>query len=201
MQATELLSFIYDQTGCPDATSRRKSLNIEMQNLENSGKHCLKCPGHCCTFEHNSMLIDPLQALELYVYLEKNQMLEKSLSRLKENINQFRLDKEFLLGRGKELRRYYTCPFFKHESCGCPIAPEFKPYGCLAFNPFKSNVELPGSCESNISLLESRNQKFESFEIEANIFLKNRLHIYWDKKPIPVAILELHRQLGEEKNN
>ena len=195
MYATKLLSFVYDETSCPDASLRRSSLIREMKNLENEGKHCFQCPGHCCTFEHNSMLIDPLQALELYVYLDSNNMLESTLTKLRQNIIDFRLDKDFLLGRGKQIRRYYTCPFFKHESCGCPIDPSFKPYGCLAFNPTVTNVSLPGSCTSNISILESRSQDYERYENQANEIIKNQLKIYWDKKPIPVALVELYEQV------
>lgn len=197
MRATKLLSNLYLETSCPDAKIRREYLNKEMKSLELQGKDCSNCPGHCCTFEHNSMLIDPLQALELYAYLEKNKMIDSTLDKLRHNIVQFRLDKDFLLGRGKQLRRYYTCPFFKHQACGCPIDPNSKPYGCLAFNPQVENVKEAGHCVSNTSLLENRSQEFKSYEVEANRLLKHKLKLYWDKKPIPVALIEVDKNIKE----
>ncbi|HAZ11312.1 MAG: hypothetical protein A2X86_20460 [Bdellovibrionales bacterium GWA2_49_15] len=50
-------------------------------------------------------------------------------------IQEFRLDKDIFVKAGTRLRRHYTCPFFTDHQLGCSIPPEFKPLGCLAFNP------------------------------------------------------------------
>jgi hypothetical protein len=195
MRAQDLLEDIH--LSCPDATTRRQSLTTEMKELEKKEQDCMQCPGHCCTYQNNSMLVDPFQALELWVYLERNGLLEKYLPILKKNIQEFRLDKEVFIGKGREFRRYYTCPFFKQTNCGCPIDPNYKPYGCLAFNPLEKGVTESGHCESNLDLLQQRDDKFGDIEQRVNQRIKDELGLYWDKKSIPVALIELSKKLSE----
>lgn len=195
MRANKLLRETYQKWSCPDAHSRRDSINSKMFEINAQGFNCNNCSGMCCTFENNSMQVDPIQALELVCYLESKGLIDKYKESILKSIEDFRLDKELSLGKGRQLRRYYTCPFFMQQSCGCPISPSFKPYGCLAFNPLEKGVSLDGKCESDIDLLEKRENSFFEIEQRVNNYLREELKLYWIKKPMPTAVLEIIEKL------
>lgn len=186
---SELQSHVLEMT--ESSYLRREILIDEMSSLEEQKKDCFSCSGMCCTYEFNSMLITPLECFEMLSYLVKENRVNKVLiDRLKENASEFRLDKEMFSGKGKELRRYYTCPFFKNENKGCSISRSSKPYGCLGFNPLEENINSEGKCTSNLSKLEQRNLEFINKEKLASDYLSRELGIYWDKKTISVALIE-----------
>lgn len=191
-KAEILLADIYKK--CPDSYERRRSLLDQMKGLDSKGVNCNGCSGFCCTYQYNSMKVDPLQALELYVYLEKNNFINSNfLEKLKSTISDYRLDYEPYIGASKSLRRYYTCPLYKHgETLACPIEFEYKPYGCLAYNPKNPNTQLPDQCGSELSALELREKKFESYEMLANEKLNNFLKLNWKKNYLPVALQQIH---------
>jgi Fe-S-cluster containining protein len=192
VKTKKYLDHIYDQFSLNHGAERRRPLISEMDDLGAEKVNCYSCSGKCCTYMANSVQIDPLQTLELldFLIIEKRWNNETRKT-LEQNIIDFRLDNEILLGRGKALRRYYTCPFFVGGGKGCSIDPKSKPYGCLGFNPSVENAEEGNGCHSNRSLLEAREDQFQSLEEKANQYLKRELNIYWEKKPIPVALLEL----------
>lgn len=175
---------------------RRLSLIEKMSELEAQSKDCMSCSGMCCTYEFNSMLITPLEAFELISYLAQADRIDKNLvENLSDNIKKFRLDRDFNLGHKRELRRYYTCPFFKNKSVGCSISRGAKPYGCLGFNPEESKVKKEGNCSSNFEILEQREQEFYSEELKLNKIIAQELDLQWTKKTIPVAINEFINKL------
>jgi hypothetical protein len=182
---------IYEQYNISLAQERRKTLIDNMQNLISEKKDCFSCKGYCCTYQNNSMQVTPLEALDAYYYLDRNNLINSDLIQsLKETIQKFRLDIEVPTRNGKFLRRYYTCPFFKEGSKGCGLSLEDKPYGCLGFNPKETGVKTEGYCESDQDLLEQRQNLFFE-ESEYNETLKNTLDIYWDKRNLPWAIINL----------
>lgn len=159
-----------------------------MNHLEQMNITCESCTGRCCTYQANSMQITALETEDLYQYLvSSNLWTDLLVSKLKESITEYRLDKEISTGRNSNFRRSYTCPFFKHESLGCPIPPEFKPYGCLAFNADSLGVKDGEDCSSKLGLLEQRESPKEDKE---NSTLKENYQYHWDKLPIPMALLE-----------
>lgn len=167
-----------------------------MSKTIQSGKDCFSCVGHCCTFEHNSMRVTPLEALDTVEYLASNDRINKELiQELEGCIKRYRLDKEVLTGRGQELRRYYTCPFYKKEKLGCTIGKHHKPYGCLAFNPLKKEVTVSGHCVSDQKVLLENAERFTQSESELNEKLKSEFQLYWDKKDLPSAVLYLIKRL------
>ena len=104
-----------------DSYSRRENIIKAMQELESEGTDCSKCPGFCCTYYHNSMQVTPLEAIEILIDLIAQKRLNEELvNRLHENANNYRLNVEVTDGRGRVLRRNYTCPFFKDQNLGCP---------------------------------------------------------------------------------
>lgn len=173
---------------------RRKCLKEKMSVLETQGYHCFDCTGAwCCTFEYNSMRVTPLEAYDLYSYLEKNNLINDELiEKLIQCQKHYRLDKEISAGRGTELRRTYTCPFFAGETLGCTISRDAKPYGCLAFNALEKGVRSRGYCESNKELLESQDRANDS-DKKMNQLLIDELKLNWSKKDIPTALLSLLR--------
>lgn len=188
-QFTKIQSTLKDMASLP--YDRRKLLIKEMSNLEDDKKDCFSCSGMCCTYEYNSMLVTPVECFEMLNYLVKEgRVNEELVSRLKANITQYRLDKDMYSTKGKEFRRYYTCPFFKNENKGCSISRSSKPYGCLGFNPNEQNISTPGKCGSNLVNLQSREDEFISEESVANEYLSKELNLYWVKKPISVALVE-----------
>jgi Fe-S-cluster containining protein len=165
----------------------RDILNSKMHEINKSGKDCASCVGHCCTYQANSMQITPLETQDLYDYLQRKERInDKLIQSLKECVKEFRLDKEIFISKGKSLRRTYTCPFYKGESLGCSISIHSKPYGCLAFNPLEQKVSEFGKCSSDQALLEQVN-----FPKQLNQKIKESYQFDWEKKPIPLALLEL----------
>jgi Fe-S-cluster containining protein len=193
-----LLEDIYKKHGLENSEIRREVLNKSMQSLNKLGKDCSKCSGLCCTYAHNSMLITPLEALELYNYLVRKNRVSNTLVRsLEKSIEEFRLDKEFNLGAGREFRRNYTCPFFNNGSLGCSVSPKYKPYGCLGFNPTQVDVSEAGHCKVYSEVHEEREMSFIQKEDQVNRELKERLGFYWTKKNIPSALLDLIKRLKQ----
>ncbi len=178
------------------AKVRRSSLINQMHALNDEGKNCSSCKGYCCTYHNNSMQVTPLEAVDAYLYLKENKMInEELILLLEENIKRYRLDVEVPTKGGGALRRYYTCPFYAPGSKGCHLSLEDKPYGCLAFNPLKKSVSEEGNCESNQNLLQKRfDQNIQ--ETEHNEILKSYLGLYWNKRNLPWALLELIKQLN-----
>ena len=163
-----------------------------MMNLAETEINCSSCKAPCCTFKKNSMRITPLEAKELYNYLSENEKLnEELINRLQECIKEFRLDVTLLMGKRNSFRRTYTCPFFKNQSLGCSIPNQFKPYGCLAFNPTQVGVLDGEGCESNVNLLNMR-EVIDSDEEDLNFQVKQQMKLSWDKESIPVAILDFY---------
>ena len=172
-----------------------------MGSLNAQGKNCFQCSGLCCTADHNSMQVDPVQALELLAWLESQERLESGLIELlQKSISDFRLDKEFFVGRGRELRKHFTCPFFAGKAKGCSVSRYAKPYGCLGFNPYEANVSAPGKCASNLKTLVKRENAFSEREEKANEMIRNKLNLYWQKKNLPVALVETLKALGLTEN-
>lgn len=174
------------------SSERRQILVDEMAYLEHKGVHCFECTGECCTFTSNSMQTTPIEAVEVAIYLlEKNRVNGELLKALKSNIRSYRLDSIPGNGQRSFMRRTYTCPFFLGKSKGCSLSRSIKPYGCLGFNPNIEGQKEGGDCGSNIALLEQREARFEKMESRLNTYLKEKLNLYWDKLPFPVALLDV----------
>lgn len=153
-------------------TNPRAPLIAAMKADAEKGLHCGSCVGTCCTFVANSMQVDEIQANDMKTWLvEQDRWNEELFVKLEECIEEFRLDREI---SNMRVRRTYTCPFYTGAKLGCSIAPEVKPYGCLAFNPRTTGVTNGGECRSDQALLESLDVK-----------------LVGEKKPIPVALLAL----------
>lgn len=172
------------------AASRRSLIVKKMKELEHEGVHCQGCEGNCCTFQHNSMQIDLLEAFELYCYLVRHRKLDIEI--IEATISEYRLG--YFMTASRDLRRGYTCPFFAGEELGCKISPNSKPYGCLAFNP------IPGGqkkidCQSARGPLDQRALIWKEVEKAGIDYLKQELEIFWEKETIPVAIWEIFNQL------
>lgn len=168
--------------------NRRSPLLESMNNLENQNISCRDCTGRCCTYQANSMQMTAIETEELYNYLIENNLWTDDLEKkLQDCITEFRLDKEISTGKNSNFRRSYTCPFFKHESLGCPLPAQIKPYGCLAFNANSSGVKDGEDCSSDLELLEKRESEEETIENEK---LRESKGYYWEKLPIPMALLE-----------
>ncbi|MGE3609268.1 MAG: hypothetical protein AB7I27_06745 [Bacteriovoracaceae bacterium] len=171
---------------------RRKILIHRMEELESQGMGCLGCPGTCCTFEANSMMIEPLEAFEIISYLKDKNLLNDELKdQLKDSVTKFRLEHKPLKGKSY-LRKTYTCPFFEYQELGCPLPREIKPYGCLAFDSHHPELKASEHCYSEVELLERiDNQKNLNEEI------KTKYQLYWDKSPIPTALLDLWDKIND----
>ena len=171
------------------SSDRREVILSVMRDQFSQGKNCNGCQGYCCTSFHNSMQVTILEAFDLFFYLKReNRLTQELVDNLKSNIKKYRLDYVINTGRNSSFRRSYTCPFFVAGSKGCTIDPEFKPYGCLAFNPLKENVSTEGYCASNLKLLENRESLKDD---QLNLKLKSDLRLSWEKESIPVALLNL----------
>lgn len=120
---------------------------------------------------------------DLYNYLNQaGRITPELIESLKQCVSDYRLDKFF--GDGKRtLRKTYTCPFYTPGPKGCSIPLEYKPYGCLAFNPTQSEVSDGSACQSDQELLIKR-------EVMAGVDAKVSEKIWWEKLPMPVALLE-----------
>jgi Fe-S-cluster containining protein len=156
--------------------------------LDAQTNRCGSCEGFCCTYQSNSMKVTPVEALDMIEYLKENDRWnEETIESLKKTIEEFRLDKVIALKRGQDLRRTYTCPFFTGDKLGCSIAPEYKPYGCLAFNPTEDGISEWGKCNSQVEILKERENIDED---QYNDYLRQFYHLHWQKEPIPIALLD-----------
>lgn len=153
---------------------------------EAAGLSCKGCAGTCCTFEANSMMVTPMEAIDLMTYLEVSGKKEETLrARIEESVRVYRLDHAPGNGKRSYLRKTYTCPFFGFKELGCPLPREVKPYGCLAFNTHHPQEKAGSFCYSDKELLEKL-----IFDDE-NAELKKKYNILWDKSPLPTALLDL----------
>ena len=192
MNIRKKLEDLYNKYELAKSEIRRDLLNESMAELNSQGKDCSNCSGICCTFAHNSMLITPLEAMELLGYLsDKNRLNEELVNSLKKSVQEYRLDKELNLGGGREFRRNYTCPFFNNGSLGCSISPKYKPYGCLGFNSTKPKVNEAGHCKVYTEVHEQREEIYQEKEDHINQELREHYNLYWNKKNIPSALLDL----------
>jgi len=174
--------------------TRRRLLLERMNFLESQGMGCLGCPGTCCTFEANSMLMTPLEAKELFDYLRDKEMLTIELKeKLLSSTKTYRLVPKYLHERSY-LRKTYTCPFFNHQELGCPLPREVKPYGCLAFDSHHKELKASEHCYSETDLLEQRELRHPE-ENQMNEDLRRELGLIWEKAPIPNALLDLWDKL------
>lgn len=174
----------------PAAPARRAPLIQEMHRLQAQGHHCAACTGVCCTFVANSMQITPVEALDLRDWLITQNRWDSSLKAdLQACVKKFRLDQDVSDGH-RSLRRTYTCPFYSPGPKGCSIAPEHKPYGCLAFNARAPNLTHGGNCASDQALLEQLSTR-NALEQTRNLELKAEFGWLTDKAPLPVALLQI----------
>jgi hypothetical protein len=165
---------------------RRQQLLDQMRGLKSSQIGCAKCSGVCCTFVANSMQITPVEAQDLYNFLVSENRFDAT--ELMKNAERFGLTRpEVGDGRRGFSRRRYTCPFKSDKNLGCTIPPKHKPYGCLGFNPQREGAVEGDGCDSDQELLDRREN---DEEIEQNIELKSVLDIDWDKKEIPLALID-----------
>ncbi len=177
--------------------SRRRLIDKPMQELMNEGLDCLSCSGCCCTFVKNSMMITPVESVDICLDLYSRDLVNDSLlHKLQETIDHFRLDQPVAGdGRRSFSRRRYTCPFFNEQRPSCGVSRSYKPYGCLAFNPQKAGVSDGESCQSYQDLL--KNQEKQSKEEHAvNDQLVSFWGLDWQKKPLPVAVLDVLKHLS-----
>lgn len=172
---------------------RRKNLIDRNEELESLGMGCNGCSGTCCTYEANSMMVTPVEAVELMEYLKTSGQFNDELKiRLQETVTKYRLDQGLGNGKRSFLRRTYTCPFFNHKELGCPIPREVKPFGCIAFNSHHVELKAGEHCYSEKEILEKR-EILAIDEAVLNEELKQKHHLYWDKVPMPVALLDFFR--------
>jgi Fe-S-cluster containining protein len=169
---------------------RRQILIDEMNSLESADKSCRGCQGNCCTYEANSMMVTPIEAVELMDYLRAQNLLNDELkNKMVETVSKYRLNHSAGNGRKSYLRRTYTCPFFNHGEFGCPLPREVKPYGCLAFNSHHEILKADENCFSDIALLKKHDH--ETTDDALNEGLRVRHSLFWDKTPLPLALLDL----------
>ena len=190
MKISKLLSIIYNDD-YPSPKKRRELLIDNMNSLIAKEKSCTKCPGYCCTKKFNSMQISNIEAIDIYYYLESSKLLEQTVDSIKESIINFRLDKEVFMGKNEKMRRSYTCPFYNHKSLGCLIPAEYKPYGCLAFNPLSINVTTENMCSSDTVIQEKRHQDYELIEKKLNIIINTHHFLEDAKDSIPNKLIKL----------
>lgn len=177
-----------------EASLRRAPLLKEMDRLASEDKHCAACPGHCCTAVANSMQTTPLETLDVLNFLRASGRWTDELKlTLQANVAKFRLDQIPGNGRKNFLRRTYDCPFFAGSSLGCTLERTIKPYGCLGFNPTASKETQGDSCGSNQDLLAQREDVWAT-EAAENTKLKAQYSLWWEKLPLPLALLEAERQ-------
>lgn len=179
---------------------RRAPLQERMDCLDKSQIKCSNCTGKCCTLVANSMMLTPIEAMDLRLYLYENWLWNDELKeKLRQCIKDFRLGETLDLGRGRSFRRTYTCPFYMTTFPGCPLPTEVKPYGCLAFNPTKGKPTDGEGCSSDMELLGKRESQMPK-ETEINQVLKDDLKLTWDKLPIPLALLEIDKKFENESS-
>lgn len=135
------------------------------------------------------MLLTPLEAYELFNYLKTSGLLTQELKdKLNTAITTYRLEPKYPKMRSY-LRKTYTCPFFGHMELGCPLPREIKPYGCLAFDSHHIELKASEHCYSEIELLEERERRHPE-EAELNQQIQKDFNIFWEKSPIPNALLD-----------
>ena len=176
--------------------TRRLELIESMKQITDSGNDCFSCSGVCCSFVGNSMMVTPLEALELYYFLKSENRWNKKLQEeLELTVAVFRLDRPVPSdGRRSFSRRRYTCTFFTEgEKGGCSIRKRFKPYGCLGFNAMGPSVKDGENCRSYIENLELREKAHATIEADINSTIKHELSLDWDKKNMPMALLEIFK--------
>lgn len=157
-----------------------------MDRAEANGISCAGCKGTCCTFEANSMMVTPLEAVELIHYLRANGWMNDALkAKLEETVRTYRLDHAPGNGKRSYLRKTYTCPFFGFKELGCPLPRDVKPYGCLAFNTHHKELKAGEHCYSDKELLAAIDDEKENAELRA------KHGIIWEKSPLPTALLDL----------
>lgn len=174
----------------------RQELILKMKELGAQGKGCADCKkANCCTFERNSMMITPLETIELYYYLKVENMWNKELiETLKQTITHYRLDKEIPSDGVRNFsRRSYTCPFLKLGPLACSIDPLYKPYGCLAFNATTIAAIDDEFCNSDQRLLEKLNNQYSDDLDTKNKIISKEIGVEEYKKSIPIALLELDK--------
>lgn len=170
-----------------------------MEELESKGLDCSDCRGNCCSYEANSMMVTPIEARDLVLYLRKRGELTDELKlKCQDVVRQYRLNHPTGDGRRSFIRRTYTCPFFGHKELGCPLPREVKPYGCLAFNAHHTEKKADEHCYSEKELLMQR-ESANPQEEKINQELRTQLCLIWEKTPLPLALLELwDKDLGDE---
>lgn len=176
------------------AVRRTALLNI-MNDLKEQSINCFQCKGVCCTFEANSMMITPLESLELYLYLcEQKRWNESLVALLNQIITRYRLDVELQTHKQQIMRKTYTCPFYNEGPKGCSISRKIKPYGCLGFNPLTTNCSGNGGCDIYRDELVAREDMWEATELQVNNFLKERLQLHWSKIDICRGLIDLDKR-------
>ncbi|HLE10729.1 MAG: hypothetical protein A2504_02620 [Bdellovibrionales bacterium RIFOXYD12_FULL_39_22] len=184
MNFEQIKLFLYQQEKLPLPGVRRELLIEKMGQLAQQGFDCQKCSGSCCSFENNSMQIDLLQAIDIIDDLKQKNLLTKTLlDKINNSIVQYRLDYNISTKANSLLRKRYTCPFYTHNICGCLLGLEYKPYGCLAFNPNSAN-----QCHSDYQTQCIRDNLFASAEAFANQKLETILKFHFPKKTIPEVV-------------
>ena len=186
----------YTKKYVSDSTAhRRRSQVIEkMKEITSAGANCFSCSGVCCTFVGNSMMVTPIEAIELVHFLnEQGRWNNELLEKLNETILIYRLDRPVPSdGRRSFSRRRYTCPFFTEgKDGGCSIRKRYKPFGCLGFNAIDSGVRDGENCKSYLSTLEDREREHGASEKQLNAQIRQELGLDWEKKNMPLALKEL----------
>ena len=169
---------------------RRQFLLEDMTQLESRGLSCLGCSGVCCTEVANSMMVTPIEAVDLFSYLVKTTSdLEALKARMKAAVEKYKLD---ILPPGikkkSQFRRTYTCPFFLGSEFGCPLPRDIKPYGCLGFNRQKKEADIDQDCWSNIEVLKA--QDSSNNDQVLNTWIKNELKLDWEKDYLPLVVIQ-----------
>ena len=95
----------------------------------------------------------------------------------------------------REMRKTYTCPFYTPGPTGCSIHPDWKPYGCLAFNPRRPGVTSGGHCASDQDLLLKRETGGEA---ETNTALREQHKLDWSTAPLPIALRDWWQRQNDE---
>lgn len=146
------------------------------------------------------MMVTPVEAFELYSFLKNQGQFDQELkTRLEETVRTYRLDQSIGNGKKSFLRRTYTCPFFNHKELGCPLPVEVKPFGCLAFNAHHEKEKAGEFCFSEKETLEKREEAFAASEALENEKLKKKYSLYWDKIPLPVALLDFFKITDDDR--
>lgn len=198
MKFKTLKDEIFLENNLPSSKERRDILTSKMKELSAEGKNCFSCNGMCCTSLFNSMQTTPVETLEIVTFLESEDRLnEVTLNKINDCISSYRLDKEINMGKGKSFRKTYTCPFFESGAKGCTIGLHDKPYGCLGFNPREVGVSEEGKCSVYADVHEKREARYSHIEDSTNKFLRERLGLYWEKLPMPLAIVKLIEAVGK----